>query len=150
MNNKLFVIFFLILFFPGCQTTCHSGKTTFIKIGQSEVNMGTLAYKEPCCVDIPFQNTGEQALIIYNIETSCGCTVAGWNRKPVKPGDNGTITLTYDSEFPGFFRKTITVFYNGVNSPDTILLKGEVAYPEYFKTTVSSSTKQTSKSKRDF
>jgi hypothetical protein len=32
----------------------------------------------------------------------------------------------FDADFPGTFRKTITVYYNGENSPDTLFIKGKI------------------------
>jgi len=113
-----------------CQPNGKTGGETTLLLAKKDIDMGKLNYKVPQSVEVNFQNTGDVALTIYNIETSCGCTVPDWTKKPVKPGNNGTISLKYDSDFPGEFRKTITVYYNGVNSPDTIILKGEVEYPE--------------------
>lgn len=100
---------------------------------ETEYNFGVLEYKKPVKHRFAVKNSGESPLIISNVETSCGCTVPDWTRKPIKPGKEGEINITYESDFPGQFRKTITVFYNGTNSPDTLLIKGEVALPEEMK-----------------
>jgi hypothetical protein len=38
--------------------------------------------------------------------------------------------IKYDADFPGTFEKTITVHYNGKDSPAILKIKGQVAYPE--------------------
>ncbi len=69
-------------------------------------------------------------LIINDVKTSCGCTVPEWSKEPIRPGRKGQITIKYDADFPGVFHKTVEVFYNGVDSPYMLGIKGEVEYPE--------------------
>ena len=44
-----------------------------------------------------FKNTGNQPLIITNIQTSCGCTTPVWPRDPVMPGGSGEIKVGFNS-----------------------------------------------------
>ncbi len=44
-----------------------------------------------------FKNTGNQPLIITNIQTSCGCTTPVWPRDPIMPGGNGEIKVGFNS-----------------------------------------------------
>jgi len=46
----------------------------------------------------------------------------------VKPGKSGEIQITYDTSQLGFFNKTITVFYNGKDSPQTLTIKGRMRF----------------------
>lgn len=126
MKNLLIV---LLIVLCACQSTTgkSDAKVTF---PETEYDFGQLEYKKPATYRFVVKNAGETPLIINNVETSCGCTVPEWTTKPIKPGKEGEIAITYDSDFPGIFRKTITVFYNGMNSPDTLLIKGEVTTPE--------------------
>jgi hypothetical protein len=125
-TNKLITILVLLLF--ACKPAVRPGDLTTIGFDQSEINMGKLDYKMPETVEISFLNRGEHALVIYKVEASCGCTVPEWSKKPVKPGEKGQISVTYDSEYPGKFQKTIDVHYNGDGSPEKIIIKGEVSY----------------------
>jgi len=75
-----------------------------------------------------FSNPGNTPLIVYNVKTSCGCTVPEWTKVPVKPGKSGEIRITYETSQPGFFNKTITVFYNGKDSPQTLTIKGRMRF----------------------
>lgn len=127
-TNKLIILLaFSVL---ACKPVVKPGDQTTIGIEQREIDMGKLEYKMPETAEIQFENTGEHALVIYKVETSCGCTAPRWSKKPVKPGEKGHISVTYDSEFPGTFRKTISVHYNGAGSPENIIIKGEVSYNE--------------------
>ena len=127
MHYKISFILLIVLF--GCQTFNKSGDTT-IQFDQNEIDLGVIKYKTPKRVNVDFTNTGEFSLVIFEVKTSCGCTVPEWTKKPTKSGNNGTISLLYDGNNFGKFRKTITVYYNGINSPDTLILKGEVEYPD--------------------
>ena len=127
-TNKLIIVIAFSVF--ACKPAVKTGDKTSIDFVQHEIDMGKLEYKMPETVEIPFENTGENALVIYKVEASCGCTVPEWSKKPVKPGEKGHISVTYDSEFPGRFQKTINVHYNGAGSPEKIIIKGEVGYDE--------------------
>jgi hypothetical protein len=80
-----------------------------------------------------FSNTGDTPLVIQNVKTSCGCTVPEWPKNPLKSGKSSEISINYDTTHPGMFNKTITVFYNGENSPIVLSIKGKVAYPKNVK-----------------
>lgn len=127
MKHLQFLLILLIL--SACQpnTEKMDAKASF---PETEFDFGMLAYKKPVQHRFVLKNAGATPLIISNVETSCGCTVPEWTKKPIKPNKNGEINITYESDSPGTFRKTITIFYNGVDSPDTLLIKGEVYYSE--------------------
>ncbi len=44
-----------------------------------------------------FTNRGEQPLLIENVTTGCGCTVAQYPRKPLKPGEKKYIEILFDT-----------------------------------------------------
>lgn len=44
-----------------------------------------------------FTNTGNQPLLITNIQTSCGCTVPTWPRDPIMPGGKGELKVGFNS-----------------------------------------------------
>lgn len=129
----------LLLFMLACSRTTQQ-QNAQIAFSSHELDLGILEYKHPKSVSFAIDNPGQTPLLILNVKTSCGCTVPSWNKKPIKPGKSGNIEVSYDSDFPGKFRKTITVFYNGEESPDTILIKGEVKYPAELDTINSIAT----------
>ncbi len=45
-----------------------------------------------------FTNTGNEALIIKNVKTTCGCTVASYPKEAISPGDTGKIDVVFDSK----------------------------------------------------
>ena len=78
-----------------------------------------------------FTNAGGSDLLITDVRGTCGCTVGkDWPKAPVRPGQGGTITVTFDSEGrSGAQDKTITVTANTRPPTSVLLLKGEVVAP---------------------
>lgn len=75
-----------------------------------------------------FKNTGNQPLIITNVQSTCGCTVPSKPTEPIMPGKTGKIDVKYNMA-PGAIRKTITVESNAVNYEGgrvPLKIKGEV------------------------
>lgn len=87
--------------------------------GKIEVNSnGNYVFK--------FTNTGGAPLIIKQVQSSCGCTVAEKPTEPIMPGKGGEIKIRYNTAIIGFFRKTIRVVSNSENSPVILEVSGEV------------------------
>jgi hypothetical protein len=61
------------------------------------------------------KNTSKTTLVISSANPSCGCTASSYTKSPIKPGEFGSVTASYNTEGrPGFFYKTIRVtFSNG-------------------------------------
>ena len=73
-----------------------------------------------------FTNTGKSPLIITRVQASCGCTVPKKPEKPIMPGENGEIKVSYDTKRVGGFSKSITIFSNAKNPRKIIKIKGIV------------------------
>lgn len=74
-----------------------------------------------------FKNKGNVPLILNNVQPSCGCTTPEWIRKPIPPGEEGYIKVSYDPKNrPGSFNKSIRVVSNAENSSVNLFIKGEV------------------------
>ncbi len=75
----------------------------------------------------PFTNTGAVPLIISDVRSTCGCTVAEWSREPISPGEVGEISVNFDSKNKeGRQSKPITITSNTYPSKTTIYLDGFV------------------------
>ena len=70
-------------------------------------------------------NVSDKALLIYNVVSSCGCTSVEWTRKPVAPGQSGTIKATFKNDEKGYpFDKSLTVYFSGLKRPVILRLRG--------------------------
>ena len=124
---------FLISLIAFCFFQCNSvteNKTAQIKFEATEYDFGELELNADGNCSFDFSNSGETPLVIQNVKTSCGCTVPQWPKKPIKPGKSGTVEIIYDTSHPGMFSKTVTVFYNGQDSPLSLTIKGSVLFPQ--------------------
>ncbi|MFZ6011571.1 MAG: DUF1573 domain-containing protein [Bacteroidota bacterium] len=65
-----------------------------------------------------FTNTGNEPLIITNVQVSCGCTTPkGWPRDPIPPGGKGEVTIGFNSTGKmGRQNKPVTIISNAVNT----------------------------------
>jgi len=75
-----------------------------------------------------FINQGGQDLRIESVKTSCGCTAAVISADVTSPGQEGTISATFDTtHFSGEKAKGVTVYSNDPQQPVTTLtLQGEI------------------------
>jgi len=94
-------------------------------------DFGKLISGEQVTYSFKFKNTGKSLLIIANVSTSCGCTVSSFPKQPIKPGEGGTVDVSFDSkDRHGLQTKTITVFTN-TQPPSTILrIQSSVVEPD--------------------
>lgn len=68
-----------------------------------------------------FENTGTEPLIITNVQVTCGCTAPKWPRDPIAPGQEGEITIQFNSAGKiGRQNKIITIVSNAVNPNNKI------------------------------
>ena len=107
------------------QETKKSAHTT-VEVPVNSLELGTLSVGEEKTVSFTLRNKGDRPLIILDVVTSCGCTAAKFEKEPVKPGKETTVTITYTAEEAGMFNKSITVYANTDDSPIKLRIKGEV------------------------
>ncbi|GAB2868451.1 DUF1573 domain-containing protein [Hymenobacter ruber] len=94
---------------------------------------GTMATYE-----FKFKNTGNQPVIIANVQASCGCTTPDWTKTPVLPGKMGVIKAMYSSAGrPGVFNKTVTVTSNATEASKVLSIKGTVLTKDQIKPTLT-------------
>jgi hypothetical protein len=125
MKNLLFSIFSSLLIGGAvyAQPAIKFNNETF---DFGEVFEGKLASHE-----FEVVNTGNQPLVINNVQASCGCTSPHWTREPIMPGKTGIIKATYNSGGrPGQFNKSLTITSNAGNGNKTIFIKGNVIKKE--------------------
>ncbi len=98
------------------------GDTAVIVFREYEHNFGRVAEGEKVGYTFLFENGGKGNLAILSVSTSCGCTVPKYDKKPVRPGDKGTLEVVFDtSGRTGTQSKTITVRSNA--SVPVVMLK---------------------------
>ena len=104
-------------------------KEAKIKFDKTTYNFGDFSEKQPVqkCT-FTFTNVGDAPLIINQATASCGCTIPKYTKKPVMPGQKGTIDVTYNGKgrFPGHFKKAIMVRTNGNPAMTRVYIEGKM------------------------
>lgn len=89
-------------------------------------DFGKIPQGKPVTVELKFTNVGKSPLILSAVEPTCGCTVAKFTQTPIKKGEEGSITLTYNAATPGQFTKPTTIKSNAKTPIKMVYIKGEV------------------------
>ena len=89
----------------------------FGEVRQGEIVGHTFAVK----------NAGEKALRLLDVATSCGCTSTRFTRKPIKPGETGSVEIIFDSShLQGKQYKVAHVYSNVRNGIFELSVKASV------------------------
>ena len=68
-------------------------------------DFGQIEWKHPVTVQYSITNTGNQPLVLTDVEPDCACSVARWTKTPIAPGAKGVVDVTFDAEALGHFNK---------------------------------------------
>ena len=110
-----------------------SDKQAIIEFEKEEHDFGTLLQGEVVSYSFHFTNTGNVPLIISQVTSSCGCTVANYSHDPIAPGKSGVIQATYNSAgHHGFQSRFLTVMSNTIPAKHTLRIKGKVLTPDQY------------------
>lgn len=97
---------------------------TSIETEKALIEMGELDWQKSHDAVFTIKNTGNNLLVVDDIDTTCGCTSANYAKRPVGKGENLDITVTIKPKNKGYFEETITVYCNAENSPIQLKIKG--------------------------
>lgn len=136
--KRFLIPIFLLLFISSCGTKDNNISTDLVNNPASassnknikepkitfevtEHDFGKMIQGEQVSYTYKFKNTGNAPLIISAVEKTCGCTDTKFPRSPLKSGEEGYVSITYDSKgHKGFQNKRVIVKAN-TNPSETIL-----------------------------
>ena len=87
--------------------------------------MGRFDWREERTAEFVLKNTGDNLLVIFDVDTSCGCTRVEYDAKPARPGESMVLRVTYKADNPGYFRKEVTVRCNAEEELLKLTVTGE-------------------------
>ncbi|KAF2517307.1 DUF1573 domain-containing protein [Flavobacterium foetidum] len=90
------------------------------------IDVGQIPQGTPKAIVYEFKNTGKTAVVITNVQGSCGCTATDYTKEPVLPGKSARVIATYNAANKGAFSKTVTVTTSAETTPKILTLKGTV------------------------
>ncbi len=99
-----------------------------MNVKKSEISFGKLKVGQSFSHKFEFTNNGTQDLVIQGIKSDCNCVKHKVSAPSFKPGESGTIELTYSPSAEGKVEEKVTVMTNAdKHNFDFLLLKGKVA-----------------------
>ncbi|TRX36823.1 DUF1573 domain-containing protein [Flavobacterium sp. ZT3R18] len=90
------------------------------------IDVGNIPQNTPKPIVFEFKNTGKTAVVVTNVQGSCGCTATNYTKTPIAPGKSGTVTATYNAANAGGFTKTVSVTTNAETTVKVLTIKGTV------------------------
>lgn len=106
-------------------------KLPVITFETTNYDFGDVIQGERLTYSFKFKNTGKSNLIIYSSEATCGCTTSTPPKAPIRPGESGEITVTFDSKNQkGKVTKRILVGANTYPVENIITITANVSVPE--------------------
>ena len=123
--KKLIILCSVVFLFASVTAFKIEEKAEF-KFEKETHDFGKIAQGKPVSVEFKFTNTGNEPLIITNIESVCGCTVPKYTNTPILKGQTGTSTVTYNAAALALFSKGLTIRSNAKTPIKVIYIKGEV------------------------
>ena len=124
--KKVLMIAVMLL---SCVTFSFAQSEAKIKFDKLTYDFGTFTVSNPVQeASFSFTYEGKSPLVINQVVTSCGCTVATYTKKPIAPGQAGVIKVKYNGtgRFPSHIKKMITVRTNGVPEMVRLYVEGDM------------------------
>ena len=104
-----------------------------IKFDSPVLEFGSVVAGRRISNGFSFINSGDAPLIIADVHSPCGCTVAkDWPKEAIEPGKGGVIVVEFDStDRIGHQDKKIDVVTNSDPSITQVTLVGNVIGPDF-------------------
>jgi hypothetical protein len=123
--KKLLLVCAVIIGFDFTASAQDNQKPEF-KFNEEKHDFGKIPQGTPVTTVFEFTNVGQEPLILSDVKPTCGCTIAHYTNTPVKSGDKGEITITYNAAAAYPFNKTIVVTSNAKTPQKYLVIVGEV------------------------
>lgn len=98
---------------------------TTVLIKDSVINLGKV-HQDSISAVFQIENIGKYPYFISSLQTSCGCTLAEYDKKTLLPGGKTYIRVKVNKKQAGFFRETIVVYSNISDNPTYLVVQGDI------------------------
>ena len=91
------------------------------KFNEKVQRIGKVAEGDLITTSFSFINKGDAPLVIQEYKVACTCTVVDFPDKPILPGSEGIINVSFDSKGKiGYQDRSISIISNAAKSPHEI------------------------------
>lgn len=98
-----------------------------IKFSKLDFNFGIVNKGQVISRYITFKNDGKRDLVISNVKSSCGCTIANWPKNPIAPNNSDSLLLELNtSSLNGKIMKTVTIISNSNPNTKVITINAQI------------------------
>lgn len=95
--------------------------------GADTIDFGRVREGERLMRDFKVRNSGDKALVITRLDLSCGCIDAKYPKQPLKPGEEGEMSLVLDTRgLGGWVYKTATMQTSLGGKPHLLVVIAEI------------------------
>lgn len=102
-----------------------------IEFDKTVHDFGKITQGEKVMCSFRFKNVGKSDLLISEVKASCGCTAPDFSKDPIKPGADGKIDISFNSQGKyGLQSKLITVLANTQPNSKVLTIKANIVVPE--------------------
>lgn len=98
-------------------------KTT-AKVTPTDIDFGSFKKSDIKEAIIEIKNIGNNPLVIVDVNITCGCTTAIYDKRPASPGESLRLEIKMTPKDTGFFDETVTVKCNTIE-PIKIKIRGQ-------------------------
>lgn len=123
MKKVMIVTLFVLSI--GLLTACNASQPQLV-LAATQLELGDVANGIVVERDVVVQNTGDEALVVEGVATSCGCTQATVEPMSIPPGGQGVLHITFDSgahgpELRGELVRQVFITTNDPKQPNSVV-----------------------------
>ena len=98
-----------------------------MKFSKLDFNFGIVNKGQIISRYITFKNDGKRDLVISNVKSSCGCTIANWPKNPIAPNSSDSLLLELNTgSLNGKIMKTVTIISNSKPNTKVITINAQI------------------------
>ncbi|MGE7776561.1 DUF1573 domain-containing protein [Chitinophaga sp. NPDC101104] len=98
----------------------------YVAISETKIDIGEVNRNQSPKATFKIRNIGKKPLLIQDLRVGCTCTSADWPKKPILPGEETVVSLTYKAAKEGTFTQSAYLLTNAFNSSIHITISGYV------------------------
>ena len=131
MKKRFFACTSMILFLFAISTVviAQENKGAELTFSKEQEDIGQILTSDvkPYSLEIEFENSGNEPLIISNVRGCCGTRIKDYPKEPVMPGEKANVTVEFRlAPRPHRVSRTVSIMSNDADGMKVFRIRGEV------------------------